>query len=176
MSKIRTSIAAAFLGVIATTSLQLVPTAAIANPVSAAAPRAQRVKVFLPKYPEQNNNLSYVAPVWRQAQTPSVAQFAVSQVIAGPNAQEKRAGFTAPIQLRGASSCGKDFTLAIAANKATLRFCREVLSAGIGDDARILSSLTATLKQFPNVRSVAILDRNGDCLGDMSGENRCLRR
>jgi len=147
MSKIRTAIAASCLGAIATTSLQLIPPAAIANPVNVAAPRAQRVKVFFPKYPEQNNDLSYVAPVWRQAQTPSVAQFAVSQVIAGPTTQEKRVGFTAPIELRGSSTCGKDFTLAIAANKATLRFCRDVLSAGIGDDARILSSLTATLKQ-----------------------------
>lgn len=56
-----------------------------------------------------------------------------------------------------------------------LKFCRSVVSAGIGDDARIKSSLTATLKQFSSIRSVILLDRNGNCLGDMSGENRCLK-
>jgi hypothetical protein len=37
------------------------------------------------------------------------------------------------------------------------------------------SALKTTLKQFPTIRSVVLLDQNGNCLGDLSGDNRCLR-
>lgn len=136
----------------------------------------QQIKVFFPKNPGQQQNLSYVEPVWRQAQTTSVAQFAIAQIIAGPTRQEQQRGFMAPLTLRGASNCGKDFSLSITSTIARLKFCRQVVTGGIGDDARILSSLNTTLKQFLTIRSVVILDQSGNCLGDMSGENRCLRR
>ncbi|WP_277878043.1 hypothetical protein [Leptolyngbya sp. FACHB-261] len=38
-----------------------------------------------------------------------------------------------------------------------------------------MSAIEATLRQFPTVNRVVILNPNGDCLGDESGENRCLR-
>jgi hypothetical protein len=138
--------------------------------------RLHQVKVFFPKNPEQQSDLSYVQPVWRQSRTANVAQSAIAQVLAGPTRQERQQGFVAPINLRGASNCGKDFTLSITLTVARLRFCRQVVSGGVGDDARIISSLNATLKQFPTVRSVVILDQEGNCLGDMSGDNRCLHR
>jgi len=138
--------------------------------------RPQSVKVYFPKNPAPPTNWAYVEPVWRQAQTSSVATFAISQVIAGPTRQERQRGFVAPINLQGTSNCGSDFRLSIASNTARLKFCRQVVSAGVGDDARILSSLNTTLKQFSTVQSVIILDRRGNCLGDMSGENRCLQR
>lgn len=144
---------------------------------SGSAPAAsQRLKVFFPKNPGQQKNLSYVEPVWRQTSNPGVAQFAIEQVITGPTNQEKKQGFLSPIRLQGASNCGKDFTLSISAGVARLKFCKQVISGGIGDDARATSSINATLKQFPTVRSVIILNRDGSCFGDMSGENRCLRR
>jgi len=138
--------------------------------------RPQTIKVFFPKNPQQQQNLGYVEPVWRQPQTMGLAQFAVTQLISGPTPQERQRGLVAPIRLRGASTCGQDFTLAIAAGVARLQFCRQVVSAGVGDDARLLSSVNATLKQFSTLRSIVVLDQNGNCLGDMSGENRCLRR
>lgn len=166
------------LGTLAAISgLGSLSTLAIANPqIEIAAARTQRVRVFFPKNPEQQNDLSYVAPVWRQTQNSGVAQFAIAQVIAGPTRQEQRLGFLAPIRLRGTSNCGQDFTLSITSNVANVRFCKQVVSAGVGDDARILSSINKTLKQFPSIKSVVVLDQKGKCFGDMSGENRCLRR
>lgn len=137
--------------------------------------QTQRVRVFLPRYPGQNNNMGYVEPVWRQTQNSAVATFALEQLIAGPTVQERRQGFTQAIQLRGASNCGKDFTFSITSNVAKVRLCRQVISAGVGDDARASSAINATLRQFPTIRSVVILDQRGNCLGDMSGDNRCLR-
>ena len=168
---------ASLVGVLSLVSLQLHVTPAIAAPQLAATPsRPQRVKVFFPKKFAQPGNFGAVEPVWRQPQTNRVAQFAIAQLIAGPTAQERQRGLTAPMTLRGASNCGADFTLSITSNVARLQFCRQIVSGGVGDDARMVSALTATLKQFPPVLSVVLLDQKGNCLGDMSGENRCLRR
>jgi spore germination protein GerM len=141
----------------------------------AAATTTKQVKVFFPTSRSQQD-FSYVAPVLRRTQTQGVAQFAIEQLVAGPTAQEKQQGFTAPISLRGSSNCGRDFQLAVSTGVARLKFCKQVLSAGIGDDARIKSAITATLKQFSSINSVVLLDRNGNCLNDQSGDNRCLQQ
>ncbi|AFZ18910.1 GerMN domain-containing protein [Allocoleopsis franciscana] len=133
-----------------------------------------KVKVFFPRNPKSNNNLNYVEPVIRTTRNQNLARFAVEQLIAGPTRAERQKGWVPAIQLQGSSNCGSDFKLSMSKGVAKLQFCRIMPSAGIGDDARATSSLTATLKQFTNVKSVIILDKNGNCLGDMSGDNRCL--
>ena len=135
-----------------------------------------RVKVFFPNASRNNTDLGHVEPVWRTTQRRDLANFAIEQLIAGPTSNEIRIGFVKPIQFRGSSNCGSNFNLAISAGVARLKFCRTVPSAGIGDDARVKSSVDATLKQFSTVRSVILLTKEGDCFGDMSGENICLRR
>jgi hypothetical protein len=78
--------------------------------------------------------------------------------------------------LKGASSCGgASFTLTIAEGTATVRFCRLVSSAGVGQDARVQSQINATLKEFPSIHHVVVLDNEGHCLFDMSGLDLCLR-
>lgn len=146
----------------------------VAQSSSQNAARLSKVKVFFPKNPQSNNNLSYVESVIRTTRSQSLARFAVEQVIAGPTKAERQKGWVSAIQLKGNSNCASDFNLSISKGVARLQFCRTVVSRGVGDDARAKSSLTATLKQFSNVNSVIILENNGDCFGDMSGENRCL--
>lgn len=134
----------------------------------------KKVKVFFPKNPQSNNNVSYVEPVVRTTRTQNLPRFAVEQIIAGPTRAERQKGWVPAIQLKGSSNCGSDFKLSMSKGVARLQLCRIMPSAGIGDDARATSSLTATLKQFTNVKSVIILDKDGNCFGDMSGDNRCL--
>jgi len=133
-----------------------------------------KVKVFLPRNPQSNNNVSYVEPVIRTTRSQNLPRFAVEQLIAGPTRAERQKGWVPAIQLKGSSNCGSDFKLSMSKGVARLQLCRIMPSAGIGDDARATSSLTATLKQFTNVKSVILLDKDGNCLGDMSGDNRCL--
>jgi hypothetical protein len=57
---------------------------------------------------------------------------------------------------------------------ATLKFCRLTLSPGIGTDARVTAEISATLKQFSNIKAVAILTKDGHCFGDESGKDKCL--
>ncbi len=145
--------------------------------VSAQAPATlKKVQVFFPKNPKSNSDFTYVEPVLRTTSNPSSAQFAIEQLVSGPTSQEKARGFVDPIEFRGSSNCGKDFTLSTTNGIAKLKFCKSVVSAGIGDDARQKSSINATLKQFSTIQSVIILDRNGKCFGDQSGDNVCLKK
>jgi hypothetical protein len=57
---------------------------------------------------------------------------------------------------------------------ATIKFCRSLLSSGIGADARVQAEITTTLKQFSNIKEVVILTRDGHCFGDESGKDFCL--
>jgi hypothetical protein len=157
-------------------SSQLINLTKQASPaVSVPAPATlKKVQVFFPK--RNSEDFTYVEPVLRTTSSQSLAQFSIEQLIAGPTSQEKARNLIAPIQLRGSSNCGKDFTLSISNGVATLRFCKSVLSSGSGDDARQKSSINATLKQFSTINSVIILDRNGKCLSDQSGENTCLKK
>ena len=134
------------------------------------------VKVFFPRSPKSAADFTYVEPVLRTTASRGLAKFAIEQLIAGPTSKEKAIGLLAPIQLRGSSNCGKKFTLSISKKVAKLQFCKQVVSGGIGDDARIRSSLNATIKQFSPIASVMVLDKNGNCLGDQSGENLCLKK
>jgi len=143
--------------------------------VSAPAPATlKKVQVFFPK--RNSEDFTYVEPVWRTTSNQGLAQFSIEQLIAGPTSQEKARNLMAPIQLRDRSNCGKDFTLSISNGVATLKFCKSVLSSGVGDDGRQKSSINATLKQFSTINSVIILDKNGNCLSDQSGENSCLKK
>lgn len=135
----------------------------------------KRVQVFFPNYSRNNNDLGRVEPVARITERSDVARFAIEQLIAGPTSGERSRGFMKALELRGRSNCGSDFRLSISGGVARLQFCRLVPSAGIGDDARATSSINATLKQFSTVSRVIILNQNGNCLGDQSGENRCLQ-
>ncbi len=132
-----------------------------------------QVKIFFPKSNQQD--FTKVESVLRTTSSPSLARFAIEQVIAGPTSQEKAKGLMGPIRLTGTSNCGKDFTISINNGVARLQFCKTFIYGGVGDVARTKSSINATLLQFPTIKSVIILDKNGKCWGDESGENRCLR-
>jgi hypothetical protein len=47
----------------------------------------RRVQVFFPRYPAAENDFSQVSAVWRTASTPSIARFAIEQLIADPPEQ-----------------------------------------------------------------------------------------
>jgi hypothetical protein len=147
--------------------------------------------VFFSKSPDSENNLTVVFPVQRVSPTAQVETFAVQLLIAGPTPEERAAGYYSELNalFNGASQCpsvgpvgGPDFTLRLntkgttpAAGTATLKFCRATQSAGIGQDARVLAELRATLLQFATIKQVVILDVRGHCFGDLSGQDRCLR-
>ncbi len=168
------------------------PTATTAAPTATAsvAPTATsggpyHVFVYFSKKPDSLNDPSKVFPVDRYSPTLGVATYAIQQVIAGPNASEAAAGYWSEIhgKLSGSSNCGgADFKITLdhkgatpATGYATLQFCRATSLPGDLSGAYITSEITATLKQFPNIKNVVILDSQGGCFDDLSGQNLCLK-
>jgi hypothetical protein len=137
----------------------------------------RHIDVYFPRSPESDDDFTAVFPVARIAPDAGVARAAIQALIAGPTPAETEAGYFFELgrMLNGPSNCGADdFTIRIDDGTATLRFCRDVSSDGIGQDARVQSAIHATLTQFATIQRVRMLTRDGDCLFDMSGENRCL--
>ncbi len=175
-----------------TTPTTTTPAVTNATATGTAAPTSgYPIKVYFSRFPDSLNNATAVFPVSRVSPSSAVATYAVQLLIAGPTLSERSAGYFSEFNsiLTGPSSCsapyptgGPDFTLALnmkgttaATGVATLRFCRTSASPGIGADARILSDLNATLKQFSNINSVVVLTQGGHCYGDESGQDRCLQ-
>lgn len=147
------------------------------------------IKVYFSRFDAPD--VSAVFAVNRFSPTLAVATFAVQSLIAGPTLAERDAGYYTELNssLSGPSSCngahptgGPDFKLNL--NKkgntaeqgtATVQFCRAYTSGGIGTDGRVLAEITATLKQFSNIKKVVILSQSGHCIGDESGQDRCLQ-
>ena len=157
-----------------TPSVTTTPTATTtASPTST----STTVKVYFSKDPSSYDDPTIVVAVNRTTTRTDVATFAIEQLLNGPTSSEEISGLFNPIALSGASNCGgSNFTVTInsTTRKATIKFCKNIDSAGILEDARIENVIEATLNQFSTVDSVVILDKNGDCFGDNSGMNLCL--
>ncbi len=166
-------------------------TASIVHASTASTATGYPVKVFFSKYPDSvSTNFSAVYPVDRISPTIAVGTFALQLLIAGPTLSEQQAGYFTELNtlLSGASNCsaprpvgGPDFTLALdkkgtvmEPGTATVKFCRSLTSPGIGADARVKAEISATLKQFPNIKKVVILTKDGHCFADESGKDLCL--
>ncbi|MBV6623216.1 MAG: GerMN domain-containing protein [Rivularia sp. (in: Bacteria)] len=146
-----------------------------ANPEPNPNPDKQyQVKVFFPTS-ASNDDFTAVQPVTRTTDNLGVARFALNQLIAGPTNSEQQNGLTDVLDLAGESTCEQDFRITINRGVALLRFCRDVPTGGVGDDARIKTAINKTLKQFPTVNKVVILNNNGDCFKDASGKNLCFK-
>jgi hypothetical protein len=151
------------------------------------------IRVFFTKTPDSENSVPVkVFPVGRVSPTNQVETFAIQLLIAGPTPEERAAGYYSELNglFNGTSQCpslglggvgGPDFTLTLnmkgstpEQGTATLKFCRVSLSGGIGVDARVLAEINATLLQFAKVKKVAVLNVQGHCYGDQSGQDGCL--
>ena len=147
--------------------------------------RGYRVRVYFSKHPESDQNATAVFAVVRVSPTLAVAAFAIGQLLVGPTRTETKAGYYSVLAglLHGPSNCGGP-AVRIMLNKrgktvepgtATVRFCRRSMSGGILDDVRVRSEISRTLMQFPSIKRVVILNKFGQCFGDLSGRNICLR-
>ena len=156
---------------------------------STSSAKSYLIKVYFSKFGTSDD--STVFAVDRFAPSLAVATFALQSLIAGPTLSERDAGYYTEWNstLSGPSSCngshpvgGPDFKLTLNTKgttpeqgTATVQFCRAYSSGGIGTDARVKAEITATLKQFTNIKKVVILSQNGQCIGDESGQNQCLK-
>ncbi len=179
---------------VTTATQQQTPTATLAATATAAASPTSsgsgtEVKVFFSKHPETDSNVSAVFPVKRVAPDLKVATYAIQQLVAGPTASEKAAGYFTELttSLTGASNCGgADFQITLNTHidpktgtpstqtgTAVLKFCRATQLAGDLVGPRIKAQLNATLTQFPTITKTQILTSSGHCFDDASGQDIC---
>lgn len=134
--------------------------------------------VHFSKDPESLENFDYTLPVHRDPDpTVSTIEGALIELLKGPTDDEKQSDLFSPIKLSGSSNCdGGNFRYTTSADKLTFTFCKQLTLAGIGDDARIMAVIEDTIAANSGTAppEVVILDRNGNCLGDQSGQNQCL--
>lgn len=143
-------------------------------PEAAESPVQKRVKVFFPV--TESSDPTTVKSVWRNTSSPSVAKFALTQLLAGPTSSEKQQGLTSITSLSGSSNCGQDFTISINEGIAQVQFCRKMSHYGIADSVRMTSAIVETLQQFSTVAEVNILDQNGNCLLADGKGTLCLEK
>lgn len=142
------------------------------------------VKIYFSRHPDTDNNPTAVFPVDRVSPNLQVATYSIQQLIAGPTPSETAAHYFTPLpsSLTGSSNCGgPDFQITLnmkgttpETGTATLRFCRPTQLAGDLTGGIIRAEIDATLKQFPTIHKVVILNSSGSCFDDLSGQNLCL--
>lgn len=137
------------------------------------------VKIYFSKHPDSDNAPRAVFAVNRTSPTLGVATYSISQLIVGPTASEKATGYYTPLEgaLSGASTCnGNDIGVVLDRNRtraeagtATMQFCRTV--RGLGDTGAIIArnEITKTLTQFPAIKKVVIVYKDGSCFDDLIG-------
>jgi hypothetical protein len=132
------------------------------------------VKIFLPKSGDNDIEVSKVYPTQRSSDQKDVVNYVISEIVKGPNPSELALNFVAPIKFSGSSNCGVvDFTSYVNDGNVFIKFCRAVLTAGAGDEAKIKLSIENTLKQFPIIKKIEILNNNNTCFADLSGLDQC---
>jgi hypothetical protein len=143
------------------------------------------VLVYFSKHPDSDSNVNAVFSVGRVSPDLGVAKFSLQQLIAGPIASEKAAGYYTDLttSLSGASNCGGDDfqlypdhkgTTTPAPGTMTIKFCRSMQLAGDLTGARITAEINKTMFQFSNIKHVVILTKDGGCFNDFKGDNACL--
>lgn len=147
----------------------------LAGSGSVYAASAATQKTIVVAFSNDVKNPASVVRVNRVTTSDSVATVALQELIAGPNPEE-RANLHAFSELNGiftgppATVGGPDFTIQIANGVATVRFTRATASAGVMQDARIINEIKATLLQFPTIKSVTILTKDGNVFGSGKGD------
>lgn len=141
-------------------------------------PQPYSVLVYFSKHPESDNDPGMTFAVRRTSSTLGVGSFAITELLKGPTATEADRGYFTTARLRNATSTcgGADFTLAIKDGTATLQFCKPFDHLGVVADGQADSEIKATLKQFPTVQKVVVLNYQGNCEFDLSGLNLCLKQ
>jgi hypothetical protein len=127
-----------------------------------------KIHVYFPKASDSSGILN---PVLRDKPSTNVLSFGISQVVAGPNADEKAAGLTSTWAFTGSSTCDRNVTYKFNITNSILRLelCREFS----GSNAKLfISALDTTAKQIANIKKAVVLKPDGNCLD--TADKSCL--
>ena len=127
-----------------------------------------KIHVYFPKASDSSGILN---PVLRDKPSSNLLSFGISQVVAGPNADEKAAGLTSTWAFTGSSTCDRNVTYKFNITNSILRLelCREFS----GSNAKLfISALDTTTKQIASIKKAVVLKPDGNCLD--TADKSCL--
>lgn len=134
------------------------------------------VYLFSRKKFDAAGSTTFVTPVKRITNREDIGTFALEEVIKGPTKSEIGIGLEQSIgtgkfvEFKGTSTCnGKDLTLNVENEKATVQFCKQAFLSGDLSGSVLTQQFVETLKQFNTIKQVRILTQAGDCFDDMAG-------
>lgn len=156
-----------------------------------ASPSSLTAKAFFTRHPDSDNTPTKVFAVTRALPATATtlqaqATYALEQMFAGPTQAERAQGYYSPFdgQLALQSLCPGEFrtfdlTLDHRGNTpehgtATFQFCRRVDIPGDLAGPRMSTMVASTLRQFPAITKVVVLNNQGACFDDLQGANACL--
>lgn len=127
------------------------------------------------EYLSNSDNPEETITLGRATNRKDLPYFAIEELFKKPTQEEVSAfKIKNEIILEGESTCNNDYSFSIIEGTATLKICKNIRNSGLMTDARILESIRKTLSQFENINKIVVLDKNNNCLGDLSGKNICL--
>lgn len=151
-----------------TTPTNPTPQPPTATPEYKAPEDSSKIHVYFPRASDTSGILT---PVLREKPSSNVLSFAISQLVAGPNAAEKSAGLASTWSFTGSSTCDRNVTYKFNITNSILRLelCREFN----GSSAKLfISSLDTTTKQVANIKKAVVLKPDGNCLD--TADKSCL--
>lgn len=140
---------------------------------TATTPAGKIINLYLSKNPTSYTDPTFVVEVERRPGSANPYQFALNELLKGPNTIEQTSGLFLPFSLTGESNCGgADYTLEQNAETINIKFCKtlhEKLPNDGGFDnievnakTRVLIVLTKSFYINGNEK-ISIRDLNGNC-------------
>lgn len=102
--------------------------------------------------------------------------FAILERVKGPSSDEISSGYKKDINISGESNCNGSWFEISSPTSTTLqiKFCRTIQISGTTENL-VEESLTKTVTDNSNYTKVIVLNREGTCLFNSNGENKCLK-
>lgn len=117
-----------------------------------------KVNVYFVKNPETTNNNKLV-PVLRDKPSENLTTFLLTQVVNGPNTEEKAQGYQTAWTFSGTPSCGSSslFKYTLSGTILNLTICRNI----DGNLEQLKESLNVTVPQATSITRVKVLNSEG---------------
>lgn len=143
-----------------------------AEPVYTAPTDATKIHLYYPKSPETDTNPAQLVAAARTKPESNVTNYAISEVMSGPNAEERAAGYKRTWSFTGTSTCSnKTYKYSISGSLLRIDLCKEYSGSA---PEQLIDALKVSLSQVSSVRRVAIITPGGACLGKAAGDMSCL--
>lgn len=127
-----------------------------------------KIHVYFPK-----NGQTTLAPAVRNKPESGLIAFTLTEILRGPSTEEKAAGLTSTWRFSGENGCDTNSTFRFNVEGSLLKItmCKGFTGTDI---SKYIESVKVSLTEQGSAQKVAVIDAQGNCLGESAGTNSCL--